>query len=81
MRRAGVILGLFGFVEPVLAHTTGRTHSESSPLPLVLVLTGALVLGTALVLYRRTALTRSQAVVGGGLGSVGLLAGLALQTV
>lgn len=62
-----------------VAHDTGTTHQESQSLvPPVVFLAGILVLGTAVVLDSRGALSGRQADLGVGVGALGTLTGIAL---
>jgi hypothetical protein len=78
MRRLSPLVVLSLAVQPVLAHETGQPHTESSPVPPVVVLAGALVLGTTLFLDYRDMLSRRLALAGIFLGVLGVGVGIAL---
>jgi hypothetical protein len=80
MRRLSALLVVLLVARPVLAHETRQPHTESSPVPPVVLLAGLFVLGTALYLDHRDALSRRLALFGIGVGIVatGIGAGLFL---
>ncbi|QCC51180.1 hypothetical protein [Halapricum salinum] len=80
MRRLSTIVLLILAVQPALGHTTGQPHTETSPVPPVVLAAGLFVFGTTLVLEYRDLLSRRLTIAGLGVGVVlsGVGAGLFL---